>query len=119
MSLRMACSLALLGAAAPAAAGTLATPPAAFESGNSLGCLVQNLDSKPRLVTARLVLQDGSVLDEEVDLPIAAGAVVTVNSVVSPNFGVYCQFDGLNKKLRGFLHVHDGDQTLLLQPAVK
>jgi hypothetical protein len=38
---------------------------------------------------------------------------------VSPNFGVYCQFDGLNKKLRGFLHVHDGDQTLLLQPAVK
>jgi hypothetical protein len=112
-------ALSLLGFAASASAGTLTSPPAALETGSVIGCLVQNLDSKQREVTARLVLADGSVLDEEVDLPVLPGAVLTVNSVASPNFGVYCQFEGLNKKLRGFLHLQEGDQTILLLPAAK
>jgi hypothetical protein len=113
-AIALALTLALSGAAT---AGTLSTPPAAVGGTSSLGCLVQSLDRKERLVTARLLDQNGLELDEQV-AAVDPGAVVTIVNSAASSFGVYCQFEGLSKKLRGFLHLYGPDTSLLL-PATK
>jgi hypothetical protein len=51
-----------LGLSAPAAAaGVMNTAPAYAGSGSNVMCVAQNLDTKQRTVTARILLEDGSV----------------------------------------------------------
>jgi len=104
--------------AAPVFAATPSfTPPVGAGQNSSAGCLVQNLDAQTRTVTATLRDQGGSSLSTAtVDVP--PGAVLTLVNM-SGAFGVYCEFEGLRRKVRGFVDVNDSTGTLLVLPAGK
>lgn len=100
-----------------ARAATSYTPPAAAGGTASAGCLVQNVGSKSRTVTATLRDQGGAALDSAT-VDVAPGEVLTL-AATTQQFGVYCEFEGLNRSVRGFLDVNDGGTILLLLPAGK
>jgi hypothetical protein len=103
-------------AAFPALGKPLFTPPAGVVGTATAACLVQNVSTKPADVSAIIRNQDGgAILGHEDTVP--AGAVLTFVSADN-DFGVYCEFEGLRKGVRGYLHVYDGT-TVTLLPAVK
>jgi hypothetical protein len=110
-------ALSLLLSAPAAAASTSFTPPVSADMAESAGCLVQNLDTRPRTVTATLRGQDGASLDTAT-VEVAPGAVSTL-AATTGQFGVYCEFQGLRRRVRGFVNVNDGATTLLVLPAGK
>lgn len=107
---------ALALAAAPATAKPLFTPPVGVVGTATAACVAQNLTTKPRSVSATLRNQDGTALLSD-DVAVPAGAVVTLVSG-DEDYGFYCEFEGLGKGVRGYLHVYDGN-TLGLYPATK
>jgi hypothetical protein len=101
---------------APAAAKPLFTPPVGVNGTATAACVVQNVTTKARSVSA--VIRDqsgGQILAHEESVP--AGAVVTFVSA-DQDYGFYCEFEGLGKGVRGYMHVYDGT-TLLVLPAAK
>jgi hypothetical protein len=112
----LAFSAALALGSAPAAAKPLFTPPVGVNATATAACMVQNVTAKARTVSAILRDQDGTALmaHEDVVLP---GAVLTFVSGDS-DFGFYCEFAGLGKGVRGYMHVYDST-TLGLYPATK
>jgi hypothetical protein len=107
---------ALAIAAAPAAAKPLFTPPVGVNGTATAGCIAQNLTTKARNVSAILRNQDGTALMAHEDV-VPPGAVLTFVSGDS-DFGFYCEFEGLGKGVRGYMHVYDST-TLGLYPATK
>lgn len=110
-------TLTLFLAAAAHAAKASFTPPVGADNAESAGCLVQNLDPQPRTVTATLRDQAGVSLDSGT-AEVAPGAVLTL-ATTTGQFGVYCEFQGLSRRVRGFVNVNDGATTLLMLPAGK
>jgi hypothetical protein len=101
---------------APAAAKPLFTPPVGVSGTATAGCIAQNLTTKPRNVGATLRNQDGTALMAHEDV-VPPGAVLTFVAG-DADFGFYCEFDGLGKGVRGYIHVYDSN-TLGLYPATK
>ena len=110
-------SLLALALSAPAAAAkVMSTAPGFGGVGSDVQCVVQNLDTKEHTVTARILLPDGVLIAGPTSFPVAAN-----NVVVLLNIGghVYCQFEGLSRKVRGWLTVIDSAGTRVMLPAVK
>jgi hypothetical protein len=109
-------ALALLGAP-PAAAGTDATPPV-HNDVDRVGCVVQNLGAKPHLVTATLRDVSGTALQSQ-GLEVPPGFTFELVFVASFQPSVHCEFEGLNRRVRGFLEVQPagGGTSLLVLPA--
>ena len=107
----------LLALAAPGQAGTQATPPVHNDT-DRVGCVVQNLGSKPSTVTATLRDFGGGVINSlSGTLPPGGAFELVFTAAFQPL--VYCEFDGTSKKVRGFLQVepYGGGTTTLLLPA--
>jgi hypothetical protein len=121
MALALARGLALLAlalvGARPAAAGTRATAPVRNDI-DRVGCMAQNLGSKPRLVTATLRDVAGTALQSQ-SLELPPGLTFELVFVSSFQAAVYCEFEGLNRRVRGFLEVQPfgGGTSLLVLPA--
>ena len=107
---------ALALAAAPAAARPLFTPPVGVAGTATAACMAQNVSTKPRNVSAILRNQDGTALMAHEDV-VPPGAVLAFVAG-DADFGFYCEFEGLGKGVRGYMHVYDST-TLGLYPATK
>lgn len=114
-------ALALPCLAGPASSATRSTPPASNAADTSLACFVQNLDTRDRVVTARIFDQGGNLLDEQTaTVPGRSSSTLVGFTSGEVQFGAWCEFDGLSRKVRGFLHVYGGTVgTVQLLPAGK
>ena len=119
--IRLALTLALaLGLAAPAAAaGAMSTTPAYAGSGSNVMCVAQNLDAKEHMVTARIFLEDGSLTEGPTSFAVPAGGMAVVVNTGGQSPFVYCQFEGLARKVRGSLLVIDSGGVRTSLPATK
>lgn len=107
-------------AASSAGAASWISPPAAARSTGTVLCIVQNLDTRPRTVSVRLRTAVGSVLDEFTG--DAAPGIAYFAATGPPVFSGHhqCEFDGLSRKVRGFLEVlDDAGGVILSLPAAK
>lgn len=119
MKLRVACVslVAFLAGAAPAAAGSvLVTPPVFADTAGLVACIVQNLTGEYVGASGRQRDSDAAIVDENFDAPIPPG-VGSVASEANATGVFYCEFDGLGKGLRGFIHLNDGGQSQIVLPA--
>lgn len=107
----------LLALAAPGNAGTRTTAPV-HNDVDRVACLVQNVTSKERTVTATLRGFTGAVIQSST-WTIPPGAAFEVVFTASFQPAVYCEFEGLTRGVRGFLEVEPagGYTTTLLLPA--
>src|SRR5262245_52790294 len=107
-------------AAAPAAAATWVTAPVDVANGDTAVCVVQNLTDQPRTVATRMWYGNPRTLhDEDEGVTIGPRVTTIVQNRADPSTGVYCEIDGLSKKLRGYIGVTAGGTTHVLLPAVK
>ena len=118
MTCRALVSLALVALlATPAAAAKASFSPWVLaDNGQNLRCVVQNLDARARSVTASIKDEFGEVAatGSRVDLP---PGTVWSDVVVSGAAGGYCEFQGLSRKVRGYVLVNEGASTVLVAPA--
>jgi|SRR5688572_7688662 hypothetical protein len=110
-----------LALAAPAAAATYVTPPVDVANGDVAVCIVQNASDQARTVTTRMWYGNPRVMaDEDADVPIGPRVTLMVMNRSEPSTGVYCEIDGLSKKLRGYGGVVSVvGTTQFLMPATK
>ena len=121
MICRSLAAAALLSAlAAPAGSGTalVTTPFVDVGAGAEVSCVVQNLDGAERTLSVRQYDEDAVLLAESVETPFPPG-VRNGATTVGPVAGAYCQFQGLNRKVRGFITVRDAGQSVVVLPAAK
>ena len=113
-------ALAVLLLAAPAAAATYVTGPVDVANGDVAVCIVQNLTDQPRTIRTRMWHSNPRVLhDEDAAVPIGPRVTMIVMNRSEPSTGVYCEIEGLSKKLRGYVAVTSGGTTRVLLPAAK
>jgi hypothetical protein len=113
-------ALAVLLLAAPAAAATYVTGPVDVANGDIAVCVVQNLTDQPRTVTTRMWYGNPRELhDEDLDVVIGPRVTTIVMNRSDPSTNVYCEIEGLSKKLRGYVAVTAGGTTQVLLPAAK
>jgi hypothetical protein len=114
-------ALALPCLAGPASAATRSTPPASNAADTALACFVQNLDTRDHVVTARIFDQLGNQLDEQTATVPGRSSVTLIGfNAGDVQFGAWCEFEGLSRKVRGFLHIHGATLgTVQLLPAGK
>jgi hypothetical protein len=106
--------------AAPALAATYVTGPVDVANGDTALCVVQNLTDQPRTVSTRMWHGNPRVLhDEDADVTIGPRVTTIVQNRSEASTGVYCEIEGLSKKLRGYIAVTAGGTTHVLLPAVK
>jgi len=105
-----------LALALPAAALTVSPP--VHNDTDRVGCVVQNRGKTPRTVTATLRDAGGAALTS-FSLETPPGLTIELVSTSAFQIGVYCEFDGTSRKVRGFLQVQPfgGGTTLLSLPA--
>jgi hypothetical protein len=116
----VAAALALALPASAGAAGVLNTPPGYAGTGANVQCLLQNLDGRAQDAAVSLVGADGVVLEGPQTVSVAAGGVASSVNTGGPSEGyVYCRFEGLSKKVRGWLTVIDSAGTRTMVPAAK
>ena len=60
-----------------------------------------------RTVTARIFLEDGSLTDGPNSVAVPAGGMLVLLNTGGESPFVYCQFEGLTRKVRGTLVVID------------
>ncbi|HVH05654.1 MAG TPA: hypothetical protein VNE71_06620 [Myxococcota bacterium] len=111
---------ALLLLASPAAAGVLDSPPAFAGAGANAQCLVRNFDSQIRSVTVTLLDTVGAVIDGPLTQQVGAGSTIDILNTGGPS-GIYvtCRFEGLTRKVKGWITVIDGAGTRVMLPAGK
>jgi hypothetical protein len=109
--------LAIAFSAAVADAKPSFTPPVSATAGAIIDCTVQNVGTKPRTVNVVARGNDGAqIAFGEVEVaPGAVRAVVTAG----PGDDTYCEFEGLTRTVRGFIHVIDDVATTVLLPAIR
>ena len=107
--IRIALAAALLALSAPAAAGTLTTPPVTAAGSSSASCTVLNADTQPRSITARMFYGNGTLAGVNADVLVASHGAETL--LTSAGTNVFCEFDGLTKKVRGYIELRDADGT--------
>jgi hypothetical protein len=113
-------ALAVLLLAAPAAATTYVTPPVDVSGGDTAFCVVQNVTDQARTVTTRMWQGNPrQLVDEDEDVSIGPRATLWVMNTSDVLTGVYCEIEGLSKKLRGWVGVQSGGTTRFLLPAAK
>jgi len=119
IALLLPSALVLAVPAPAAAAGAMNTPPAYAGSGSNVICAVQNLDAKERTVTARILLEDGSVTEGPTSVEVLAGGIAQIVNTGGQSPIVYCQFEGLTRKVRGSLLAIDSGGVRTSLPATK
>jgi hypothetical protein len=119
MSLRLALAALVLelALASPGAAATSISPPVHNDT-DRVGCVIQNRGKTPRTVTATLRDAAGSEINS-FSFETTPGLAVELVFTSAFQIGVYCEFQGTSRKVRGFLQVQPagGGTTLLLAPA--
>jgi hypothetical protein len=113
----LALGLALWPAAAGAAA--LDTPPAFAGAGSNVQCIVRNFDTKTREVTVTMLDQVGAAAEGPLTIEVGAGSTIDVVNAGGASPYVTCRFEGLTRKVRGWLAVLDGGGTRTMLPAAK
>ena len=115
----VACSL-WLGFPWSAAAGAVfTTPPVAHPAGGETFCVLQNLDKVDHHVAVRLFNEDGMQTLAN-DVVVEARSTVTPVGSVAAGVHHFCEFEGLSRKVRGFVRMDDGPNSQrLLLPATK
>lgn len=93
------------------------TPPADAGVGMTAFCVLQNVGSKLRSVSVTLRDADGAVLLDG-SFPSQPGAISKPVGGLAPG-PVYCEFDGLNRSVRGFIELKQGTTTLAVLPTIK
>ena len=115
----LALAAAFLASAGPALAKPVYTPPGTVGSGAAAQCVVQNVGTKPRLVSTELRDATGAALSPVASTTVQPGTFQSPVAVLVPATGVTCVFDGLSATVRGYLRiVADGTTTAVL-PAAK
>jgi hypothetical protein len=112
-------SLLALALSAPGAAGVMSTGPAFSGSSSSVSCVVQNLDTKDHTVTATIVRSDGTILLGPSAVSVSPGNVVEPLGTGAGSPYVFCQFEGLSRKVRGWIAVGDGGGLRTALPATR
>ena len=111
---------ALLLLTSPAAAAVLDSPPAIAGTGANVQCLVRNFDSKVRSVTVSILDIEGAEVEGPLTAQVGAGSTVALLNTGGPS-GIYvtCRFEGLTRKVKGWITVVDGGGTRIMLPAGK
>jgi hypothetical protein len=103
----------------PAVASAVALTPPVHNDTDRVGCVAQNRGKTPRTVTATLRDAAGVAIGSPFSLEIPPGLAIELVSTSAFQIGVYCEFEGTSRKVRGFLQVQPlgGGTTLLSLPA--
>lgn len=104
--------------AAPASAAPWTTPPAYISGSYQIFCSVQNVGTKTRTVSARVISETGALLDEGSE-DVVPGQVRELASTSADTAGAYCVFEGASKQVRGFLRLRDDAVSQLVLPATR
>jgi hypothetical protein len=73
--------------------------------GQSADCVVQNVGTKARAVTVRLLDNLGAQISIVNEIEIPPGAVQGILAAGAGSIGVYCSFEGLSSTLRGVIQI--------------